>query len=136
LGFLKGPSGLNDLLAKVNEQVNLAVAQRDEDRATADGKALARIRRTSAKWQHELAPEISEVGAGALDPGPIAGVSLETYASVARALRSDASGNDPVQAHGVSAESWAVAVDGWNVRIASDGAIAARFASLYEAAAV
>jgi hypothetical protein len=131
----KGPVGLNDLLAKVNQQVNASLAQRDEDRANADTKAVQRAKATSAKWQRELSTDIAQAGSGALDPGPVAGVSLEEYAQIAYQLGAGPAAADPVQAHGISTESWAAAVEGWNVRIASDGAIAARFASLFEEAA-
>ncbi|MCU1369351.1 MAG: hypothetical protein JWO77_545 [Ilumatobacteraceae bacterium] len=65
----------------------------------------------------------------------IAGVSLELYAEIARSFAEvgydQSRGPELAARHGVSADDWAVAMDGWNGRIAAEPAIASRFNALY-----
>jgi hypothetical protein len=66
---------------------------------------------------------------------PIAGVSLEQYATISKGLA--AYGYDQSKAvevaasHGVSPESWQQALEGWNARIKANRAIGAEFNKLY-----
>jgi hypothetical protein len=68
---------------------------------------------------------------------PIAGVSLELFAEVCKGLA--AQGYDQSKAveiaaaKGVSAESWQQALDGWNVRVKGNPAVAQRFNVAYQA---
>jgi len=69
------------------------------------------------------------------DLAPIGGMSIEQYASVSRILRAAEPGEAPDPARiaaelGVSAESWAAAVDGWNTRIVRAPGVARRFNDL------
>jgi hypothetical protein len=73
--------------------------------------------------------------AGGADLEPIAGVSLELFATVCKELA--AHGYDQSKApglaaaHGVSAESWQLALDGWNARVTASPAVAQRFSAHY-----
>lgn len=68
---------------------------------------------------------------------PIAGVSLELFAEVSKGLA--AVGYDQSKAveiaasKGVSAENWQQALDGWNVRVKGNPAVAQRFSAVYHA---
>jgi hypothetical protein len=69
------------------------------------------------------------------DLEPIAGVSLELFATVCRELA--AYGHDQSKApglaaaHGVSAEDWQSAMDGWNARVTASPAVAKQFSAHY-----
>ena len=62
---------------------------------------------------------------------PIAGVSLEKYASIVKCAA--ASGHDAsemarvAEARGISSVAWQMAVTGWNARLRGDAAVARRF---------
>ena len=66
---------------------------------------------------------------------PVAGVSLELFAEVSKGLA--AYGYDQSKAveiaaeKGVSGENWQLALDGWNVRMKANKAVAQRFNALY-----
>lgn len=75
-----------------------------------------------------LAPQ-----AGGLDP--IAGVSLQQYAVIVKAiapLNYDQSALPGIAAsHGIDGASWQQAHDGWNARIQGDPAVARAFSDVY-----
>jgi hypothetical protein len=80
-------------------------------------------------------------GAAGIDPEllePIAGVSLEKYAELAKAVgerKLDQAGIDSfVQLHGVSPEEWQAAYDGWNERFKGNMALSTHFGNLYQQA--
>ena len=81
-----------------------------------------------------IAPE-TDPQPGNLDP--IAGVSLELYAQIAKDLA--AVGYDQARAaevaakRGVSASNWDLAQKGWGDRIRSDRGVGAKFNALYTA---
>jgi hypothetical protein len=66
---------------------------------------------------------------------PIAGVSLEQYATISKGLA--AHGYDQSKAvevaasHGVSPDNWQQALDGWNGRIKANPAVGQQFNKLY-----
>jgi hypothetical protein len=64
------------------------------------------------------------------DGEPIAGVSLEQYAVVCRAM---VGANDPslASAHGIAPEAWQAAQDGWSARMMRNHAVAQKFNALY-----
>jgi hypothetical protein len=66
---------------------------------------------------------------------PIAGVDLETYATVVKGIAAfgyDAARLPEVAAtHGIGAEDWSTAQTGWGERIQADRALGARFNLLY-----
>jgi hypothetical protein len=69
------------------------------------------------------------------DFAPIAGVSLELYAEIAKGLADysydQSKGPELAAAKGVPAESWQAAVDGWNARMQSNRTVGQRFNALY-----
>jgi hypothetical protein len=80
-------------------------------------------------------------GAGAIPPEllePIAGVSLEKYAELAKAIgekKLDQAGIESfVQLHGVTPEDWQAAYDGWNERFKGNMALSTHFGALYQQA--
>jgi hypothetical protein len=82
------------------------------------------------------APQPAGAAAGP-DFEPIAGVSIELYAEISKGLAAvgyDASRAAEIAAtKGVSAESWAQAMAGWNQRVTANPAVAQRFNALYRA---
>ena len=66
---------------------------------------------------------------------PIAGVSLELYAQISKAL-ADRGGDQSMAPsiaaeHGVDGEAWEAAVAGWNQRMADDSSVGAQFSAHY-----
>src|SRR5262249_19830216 len=80
-------------------------------------------------------PGTEPPAAGDPDFEPIAGVSIELYAEIAKGLAAynydQSKGRELAAAKGVSAESWQAAVDGWNARMQSNRAVGQRFNALY-----
>jgi hypothetical protein len=68
---------------------------------------------------------------------PIAAVSLELYARISKSLATiDYDLSQSVRLagdQGVSEENWAVAVEGWNARMAANPAVGTKFSALYAA---
>lgn len=94
----------------------------------------------AAQAAQTVPPDGNAAGSAATVPsdgrsGPIAGVDLETYAAVARAVADR--GLDPSAAPTVAAEygidgtSWDQAVNGWNSRMQSDPGLARQFNALW-----
>ena len=69
------------------------------------------------------------------DYEPISGVSLEQYAVIAKGVAAvgydQARGPEIAAAHGVSADNWQAAFEGWNERIKGSPVVAGRFNALY-----
>ena len=65
----------------------------------------------------------------------IAGVSLALYAEISKGLAAygydQSRAVDVAQSKGVPADAWAVAMEGWNVRIRANRAVAQQFNRLY-----
>jgi hypothetical protein len=68
---------------------------------------------------------------------PIAAVSLELYAQISKSLATvdyDLSRSIRLAGDkGVSEENWAMAVEGWNARMAANPAVGTQFSALYAA---
>ena len=83
--------------------------------------------------QAQQAGAASAAAGGSLEP--IAGVSLELYARIVKAiapLNYDQSALPGIAAsHGVDSASWQQAHDGWNARIQGDPAVAKAFSDVY-----
>jgi hypothetical protein len=83
-------------------------------------------------------------GAGAaeaIDPQllePIAGITLEKYAELAKAIgerKLDQTGIESfVKMHGLTPETWQAAYDGWNERFKGNMALSVHFGNLYQQA--
>ncbi len=74
------------------------------------------------------APAAAPVAAADLEP--IAGVSLEQYAAICRAM---VGSQDPsvAAAHGVAPDAWQAASAGWTARMQQSHAVAQRFNAIY-----
>ncbi|NQV05132.1 hypothetical protein HQ535_01160 [bacterium] len=79
--------------------------------------------------------------AKAIDPqllGPIAGVTIEKYAGLSKAIgerKLDQAGIDSfVQLHGLTPEAWQTAYEGWNERFQGNMALSVHFGALYQQA--
>lgn len=83
--------------------------------------------------QAQQAATLGAASSGAMEP--IAGVSLELYARIVKAiapLNYDQSALPGIAAsHGVDSASWQQAHDGWNARIQGDPAVARAFSDVY-----
>jgi hypothetical protein len=106
-------------------------AQAQEMAAAQQAAAQAQAAAAQAQWQNGAAP----AGAQAVEYEPISGVSLDLYAQIAKGLAAvgydQARGPEVAATHGVSADSWQAAVDGWNARIKGSPEVAGRFNALY-----
>lgn len=78
---------------------------------------------------------------GSVDPAllePIAGISLERYAQLARSIgerKLDQAGVESfVKLQGHSPEDWQAAYDGWNARFKNNMALSVQFGTLYQQA--
>jgi hypothetical protein len=69
---------------------------------------------------------------------PIAGVTLDLYAEISKALvalnHNQSEAVDVAASKGVAASDWSTAVDGWNARMRSNPTVGQRFNVLYTAA--
>jgi hypothetical protein len=85
--------------------------------------------------QQAAPPPQPGLAAGAADLEPIAGVSLELFATVCKELAGHGYDQSKAPAlaaaHGVPADSWQAAQDGWNVRVKTNPAVAQQFSTLY-----
>ncbi len=71
------------------------------------------------------------------DFAPIANVSLELFAEISKSLATVnydlTQGPRMAAAHGITAENWAAALEGWNARMKSNPAVGRRFGALHAA---
>ncbi|MCU1454981.1 MAG: hypothetical protein JWN46_3127 [Acidimicrobiales bacterium] len=116
-----------DLKATVHEAPAM-IANAQQLGANAQAMAAAQ---QAAMQQAAAAP----VAAAGPDFEPIAGVSLALYVDISKSLATvnydQARAPEMAAAKGVDGASWAAAVDGWNVRIKANPAVAKQFNSLY-----
>ena len=99
-----------------------------------DAQALQEAQQAQQAQSAQFAAQPMATPAAGTAPAsvePIAGVSLEAYATVSRAIIDRGAGFDVAAAvaaeHGVDAASWAAAAAGWNERLRTDLALAQRF---------
>lgn len=118
MGFFKqgkDPKGADAVSGLVEQSQQLAAAYQQ-----------AALHQQAASGQLQPQP-------GGLDP--IAGVSLQQYAIIVKAiapLNYDQSALPGIAAsHGVDGASWQAAHDGWNARIQGDPAVARAFSDIY-----
>jgi hypothetical protein len=112
----------------------------DQSMQMADqAQQMAAAQQLAAQQQMAAQQAAAQQPAAAAGPDfePIAGVSLELFAEVSKGLA--AYGYDQSKAveiaasKGVSADSWQQALDGWNVRVKGNPAVAQRFSAAYHA---
>ncbi len=122
MGLFKQLKQMKGVVAEAPDLIRNAQAMQQSQAAVARAQAEA-VRQESATLAAGPAGE------------PIAGVSLELYAEVSRKVT--ARGGDPAAAatiareHGIDGAAWDTASAGWNERMRSVPAIAARFNELW-----
>jgi hypothetical protein len=107
-----------------------------------DTPMTARPQATAEPQAIDFMPRPSRTGGGDAPSDdaltPIEGVTLDTYATVVRGIAAynyDQSMLPGIAAlHGIAADSWRRAHDGWNIRIQRDAAVARRFSDIYHGA--
>lgn len=103
----------------------------------AQAQEMAAAQQAAAQQQMAATQQASDqaMAAGTGDLEPIAGVSLDQYATISKSLA--AHGYDQSKAvevaasHGVSPENWQQAMEGWNARIKANPAVGQQFNKLY-----
>lgn len=116
--------------------VDQSMQMADQAQQMAAAQQAAAQQQMAAAQQAAAAAQQPGAAAGP-DFEPIAGVSLELFAEVCKGLA--AYGYDQSKAaeiaasKGVSAENWQQALDGWNVRVKANPAVAQRFNVAYQA---
>lgn len=136
MGMLKRMKDMKDMV----DAAPGMVAQAQQLGAQAQQYAAAQQAAAMMQVQ-QMNQMMSPAGAPATGPDfePIAGVSLELYTEISKALAA-AGGYDQGKAvevaasKGVSAADWEQAMAGWNQRIQSNPAVGMRFNALYRAA--
>ncbi len=108
------------------------------------GQAQQLAAAQQAAAQQAMAQQAASAQAATAEPAsasgpeyePIAGVSLELFAEICKGLAAygyDQSKGAAVAAtKGVAADAWQQAMDGWNLRIRGNAAMAQRFNVLYQ----
>jgi hypothetical protein len=99
---------------------------------------LAATQHAAARQAGAQAREAAAAPVEGPDFEPIAGVSLDLYVEIAKALAASddnqSKAADVAASKGVAASDWSDAVDGWNARLLSNPSVGQRFNVLYTAA--
>ncbi|MFN3258118.1 MAG: hypothetical protein ACE37B_20760 [Ilumatobacter sp.] len=122
-------------LFKQMKQAKDAVAAAPDLIQNAQAMQQAQIDAAHAQQAAAAAAANAAAATGGGDFEPIAGVSIELYADISRALN-DRGGDQalaPVIAaeHGVDQASWDEAVAGWNARMQTNPTVGTRFGALW-----
>ncbi len=132
MGLFKQLKDMKGMIEDAPEMIRGAQAMGAQAQEMAAAQQVAAQAQMAAAGQYAQ-PQAASAGASTVEP--VAGVSLELYAEISNGLAtvgSDQSKAPEIAAtHGVSAESWQAAVDGWNDRIKSTPEVAGRFNALY-----
>jgi len=129
MGMLKRMKDMRDMV----DAAPGMVAQAQQLSAQAQQMAAAAYQAQAAQ---ATGPQPGGLAAGG-DLDPIAGVTIEQFASVSKGVA--AFGYDPTKlpeiaaSRGISAIDWQTAHQGWNERIKRNRAVAQRFNQLYRA---
>jgi hypothetical protein len=132
--------GMFKQMKDAKKAVEAAPGLIDQSMQMADqAQQMAAAQQLAAQQQMAAQQAAAQQPAAAAGPDfePIAGVSLELFAEVSKGLA--AYGYDQSKAveiaasKGVSADSWQQALDGWNVRVKANPAVAQRFSAAYHA---
>ncbi|HAP75019.1 MAG TPA: hypothetical protein DCR14_02960 [Acidimicrobiaceae bacterium] len=124
---------MKDTVAAAPGMVN----QAQQMAANAQAMQAQMMAQQQASMQQAMAYQQANAGAAAASGGlePIAGVGLEQYARIVKAiapLNYDQSLLPGIAAsHGVDGASWQAAHDGWNARIQGDPNVAKAFSDVY-----
>lgn len=127
MGFLKQMKDMKATVAAAPEMINQAqqLGANAQQMAAQNQAAFAASQTAAAAPGAATGPDFE----------PIAGVSIELYATISKGLA--AVNYDQTRApeialtHGVTGPDWAVAVEGWNARMQTNPAVGQRFNALY-----
>ncbi len=134
MGLFKQMKDMKDLVAAAPGMID----QSQEMAANAQVMQQQMMAQQQAAMQQAMGQQGGAVAAqpGGLDP--IAGVDIQTYAKIVKAiapLNNDQSLLPGIAAsNGVDAASWTKAHDGWNARIKADPGVASAFSAAYQVA--
>lgn len=135
MGLFKQLKDMKDTVAAAPGMVE----QAQQMGASAQAMQQQAMAQQQAAMQQAAAFQAAQAGAPA-QPGnlePIAGVALEQYARIVKAiapLNYDQSLLPGIAAsNGIDGASWQQAHDGWNARIQSDPSVAKAFSDIYRA---
>jgi hypothetical protein len=138
VGMLKRMKDMRDMVSATPEIMaeGLQLAAQAQQMAAAQ-QAVAQAQMAQYQAQSGFGPGGS-AAAGGPDFEPIAGVTLEQFATVSKGVA--AYGYDGsklvevAQSQGIDAATWQSASQGWNARIMATPAVAQRFNQLYRGA--
>lgn len=137
MGLFKQMKDMKDVVAAAPGMVDQA-QQMAANAQQMQAAQMQAAQMQAAQYQQAAAHQAAAAGtlgpqAGGLDP--IAGVSLQQYAVIVKAiapLNYDQSALPGIAAsHGIDGASWQQAHDGWNARIQGDPAVARAFSDIY-----
>jgi len=118
-------------MERVTHDAPARIEQAQQMAANAEALSAAHQAQVQAASLSSSAPAVEA------DFAPIAAVSLELYAQISKSLATidyDLSRSIRLAGDkGVSEENWAVAVEGWNSRMAANPAVGTKFSALYAA---
>jgi hypothetical protein len=130
MGFLKSIKDLKNTVAETPALIEQAQQLQQQ------AQQLQAAQMAAAQAAAPGAP-----GSAAVDPlmlEPIAGVNLEDYARISKAIgerKLDQAGTDSfIQLQGLTPEAWKAASDGWNARFKGNMALAIKYGTLYQQA--
>ena len=127
MGFLKQMKDMKATVAAAPEMIN----QAQQLGANAQQMAAQNQAAFAASQTAAAAPGV----ATGPDFEPVAGVSIELYATISKGLAAvdydQARAPEIALTHGVTGPDWAVAVEGWNARMQTNPAVGQRFNALY-----
>ena len=127
MGFLKQMKDMKATVAAAPEMI----IQAQQLGANAQQMAAQNQAAFAASQTAAAAPGV----ATGPDFEPVAGVSIELYATISKGLAAvdydQARAPEIALTHGVTGPDWAVAVEGWNARMQTNPAVGQRFNALY-----
>ncbi len=136
MGLFKGMKDMKDMVAAAPGMVDSAQQMAANAQVMQQQMMAQQQAAMQAQMAASQAATAGAAAAGSLDP--IAGVSLELYAKIVKAiapLNYDQSALPGIAAsHGVDSASWQQAHDGWNARIQGEPAVAKAFSDIYRTA--
>ena len=127
MGFLKQMKDMKATVAAAPEMINQAqqLGANAQQMAAQNQAALAASQAAATAPGAATGPDFE----------PIAGVSIELYATISKGLAAVNYGQtrapEIAATHGVSGANWAAAVEGWNARMQTNPSVGKQFNALY-----
>lgn len=131
MGLFKGMKDMKDMVAAAPGMVE----QSQQMAANAQAMQAQMMAQQQAAMAQAAAAQAAPGAAGAASLAPIAGVDIDLYARIVKAiapLNYDQSALPGIAAaHGIDGASWQQAHDGWNARIQGEPAVSKAFSDAY-----